>query len=96
MSVRITCIKKDHGNHDNPHEAITDFGWINEQSRETGECPLAQMVKFLDIDKGNAYVKNGTNVAFCYTRPGRFHRFVQTYSDKTPTDNLLKLPECVK
>jgi hypothetical protein len=95
MAVRITCINKDQGNHDNPHEAITNFGWVNEQTGGTGKSTLAQMVKFLDVDKGRAYVKNGTNIAYCYTRPGKFHRFVQTYSDSTPTDNLLKLPECI-
>jgi hypothetical protein len=95
MAVRVTCINKSGGNHENPHEAITDFGWINEQTGTTGKSTLAEMVKFIDIDKGSAYVKNGINVAYCYTRQGRFYRFVQTYSDKTPTDNLLKLLECV-
>jgi hypothetical protein len=61
MAVRITCINKSGGYHDNPHEAITDFGWVNEQTGGTGKNTLAQMVKFLDVDKGSAYVKNATD-----------------------------------
>ncbi len=94
MAVRVTCIKKSGGYHDNPHEAISEFGWLNEETRDTGRCSLGEMVKFLDVDKGSAYVQSGQNRAFCYTRQGKYRRFVQTYADKTPIDNLLKLPEC--
>jgi hypothetical protein len=36
MSIRITCIKKSGGYHADPHHAISELGWINEQTRETG------------------------------------------------------------
>ena len=94
MAVRITCINKDNGNHNNPHEAITDFGWVNESTGASGKSTRNQMVNFLDNQNGRAYVKNGQNIAYCYTRQGRNGRFVQTYADNTPTDNLLQLREC--
>src|SRR6185503_17872879 len=36
MSVRITCIKKDNGYHENPHVAIESMSWINETTQKTG------------------------------------------------------------
>lgn len=30
MAIRITCINKDNGDHENPNLAITHLGWINE------------------------------------------------------------------
>lgn len=94
MAIRIHCINKDNGNHDNPHEAITTFGWVNETTGAKGKSSRAEMVKFID-GGGYAYVKNGTNSARCYTRQGRRFKFVQTYADRTPSDNLLRLSECV-
>lgn len=94
MAVRIICINKSGGYHENPHEAISNFGWVNEQTNARGNTDLAGMVKFLDVDKGQAYVVSGQNKAYCYTRQGKYRKFVQTYADNTPTDNLLSLPEC--
>lgn len=37
MSVKITCIKKDNGNHENPNLAITDLGWIEDGTGKTGK-----------------------------------------------------------
>ena len=94
MAVRIICINKSGGYHENPHEAISNFGWVNEQTNARGNTDLAGIVKFLDVDKGQAYVVSGQSKAYCYTRQGKYRKFVQTYADNTPTDNLLSLPEC--
>lgn len=97
MAVRITCINKAGGNHDDPHEAISNFGWTNEENGDTGNSSLAQMVSFIDNDKGTAYVKVGQNTVYCYTNTSRSGRkFVETRADGTRTDNLLRLPECVR
>ena len=95
MAVRIHCINKSGGNHDNPHESIHNFGWINESTGESGNSTLAEMVEFIDIQKGVAFVRSAQETVRCYTRQGRYTKFVQTYADNTPTDNLLRLPECV-
>lgn len=94
MSVKITCINKEGGYHQDTHEAITNFGWVNEQTKATGNSSLAQMVEFID-GGGVAYVKVGQNSATCYTNTSRSGRkFVETRPDSTQVDNLLSLDEC--
>jgi len=95
MSVRITCINKDNGNHENPNEAISHYGWINESTNESGKNDRPSMVKW--VENGNkAYVKDVSgNVAYCYVRESsKGTKFLQTYADNKYTDNLLSLPEC--
>ena len=96
MSVRITCISKDGGNHYNPHEGITDYGWINEETGKEGNSTRKQMIEFLEEKKGTAYVKDGrgnvASVAIWTSSAG--NKYLRTYADKTWTDNLLPLPEC--
>lgn len=95
--VRITCIRKDGGNHQNPHEGITSFGWVNEQTRATGENTRSQMVDFLERQNGQAYVKddfgNFVYIGVITTTWGT--KYLRTFSDRTWTDNLLSLPECI-
>ena len=97
MAVRVTCIRKDGGNHQNPHEEITDFGWANEQTRATGRSTRAQMIEFLERQNGSAFVKDRSgNVAFIgvvITSWGT--KYLRTYADGKWTDNLLSLPECL-
>lgn len=95
MSVQIRCINKEGGYHEDPHVAISNFGWINEETGGTGNNTLAEMVAFID-GGGTAYVRVGQNIATCYTNTSRSGRkFVETRPDSTQTDNLLHLPECV-
>jgi len=97
MAVRITCIKKDGGDLYDPHEGIIDFGWINEQTRATGQSTLIQMMVFLENQNGRAYVKDSfgkiTHVGIVKTN--RRTKYLRTYSDGKWTDSLLSLPECV-
>lgn len=95
MSVKITCINKDNGDHFAPHEAITHLGWLNESTNESGKCTRKQMVDF--IEKGNkAYVKDvWGNIAYLVVRISRFgNKFVKTVADGKETNNLLQLIEC--
>jgi len=95
MSVRITCINKDNGDHYDPHEAITYLGWINESTSNTGKSTRLKMVDF--IEKGNqAYVKDiYGNKVFLVVRISRAgNKYVQTRADGKLTNNLLELPEC--
>lgn len=95
MAVRITCIRKDGGNHQNPHEGITDFGWVNEQTRATGQTSRAGMVRFLDEQNGKAYVKEAGSVAYVGTFTANSGiKYLRTYADGKWTNNLLSLPEC--
>jgi len=96
MSVRITCIKKDNGNHNNPHEAIEYLGWLNEATGESDTCTRLTMVDFIEKKNGIAYVVDRYgNKAYLYVRSSvNGNKFVQTYADKKYSDNLLALMEC--
>lgn len=97
MSRRIVCIKKDNGNHSNPHEAVSHYGWLDESSNDSNATvtPRTIMVGFVE-NGGEAYVKDSNgNIAYCRVRTSvNGTKFLQTYSDNTPTDNLLSLREC--
>ncbi len=96
MSIRIKCISKDNGNHSNPHEAITALGWVNEQTGQTGISPRLEMYDWIKNKGGEAYVHDRYgNTVRVYAAENQFGtKYVQTYADRTWTDNLLSLPEC--
>lgn len=96
MAIRITCINKDGGNHENPHAAISHLGWLEDGTGKTGKMTRIEMYNWIKDDGGVAYVQdsfsNKVYVKTAVTPNGT--KYVRTYSDYTPTDNLLKLPEC--
>lgn len=95
MSVRITCINKSGGYHENPHEAISRFGWLNEGTGQSGISSREEMWNWVN-NGGLAYVKdaygNTAKVVAKSNRNGT--KYLQTIADGTPTDNLLNLMEC--
>jgi hypothetical protein len=96
MAIRITCINKSGGYHQDPHHAIQNLGWTNEENGKTGKSTRLEIYSWLKDDKGSAYVKDRVgNLAYVYPRESaNGTKFVQTYADKVWTDNLLSLPEC--
>lgn len=95
MSVKITCISKEHGNHEDPHVAISDLGWIEDGSGKIGRTGRVQMHDWVKPG-GRAYVKDAHgNTAYLMAKVSAWgNPFVQTVADGQPTDNLLYLPEC--
>ena len=96
MSIRITCIKKSGGHHADPHHAISELGWINEQTRESGTNGRLEVYDWIKKQNGVAYVRDSRgNQARVGTREhANGVKFVQTHADRVWTDNLLPLPEC--
>ncbi|TMI63661.1 MAG: DUF3892 domain-containing protein [Bacteroidetes bacterium] len=96
MPIKITCIKKDNGNHENPFVAITSLSWINEETGKTGSTSRLEMYDWIVNDKGVAYVKdnNGNKANLRGAVSDKGTKYVKTYADNVTTDNLLKLPEC--
>ena len=96
MSVRITCINKDGGYHENPHTAISRLGWIDESTNKNGYSTRIEMYDFLKNDLGVAYTKdNRGDVSYLVpmvTALGT--KYVKTLPDNTRADNLLSLGEC--
>jgi hypothetical protein len=94
--VRITCISKDSGNHENPYIAISELGWIEDGTNKTGKNSRLDMYDWV-VNKGvYAYVKDsyGNSAKLIGAESPRGNKYVKTVADETKTDNLLKLPEC--
>ena len=95
MSILITCINKDSGNHENPHTAISNLGWIEDGSGKVGNTSRDQMHDWIK-GGGQAYVKDARgDVAYLTAEvSSRGTKFVKTRPDGTKADNLLTLKEC--
>lgn len=95
MSVRITCIRKAGGDHENPYVAISNMNWINEDNQATGTTSRTDMFDFVD-GGGEAYVKDsaGNKAKLVARISAGGTKYVQTVADDVKSDNLLKLPEC--
>jgi hypothetical protein len=95
MSIRITCIKKDSGNHENSHTAISVLGWIEDSTNNTGRSSRIEMYDFVKSG-GYAYVKDtyGNKAQLIAETTSWGTKYVKTKPDNTTTDNLLKLSEC--
>lgn len=95
MAIRITCINKDGGDHENPHIAISCFGWINPENGESGASTRLEMHMWVR-NGGRAYVQDARgNRAFLVAKTSpQGNPYVRTVADGTLTDNLLVLPEC--
>ena len=94
MSVRIDCINKAAGDHENPYVAISHLGWTDEQAGTSGRSSRLQMYDFVR-DGGIAYVYGGgTKAQLITAETSRGTKYVKTRADSTQSDNLLKLPEC--
>ena len=92
--VQIVCINKDGGNHSNPHEAISYYGWVNAQGKRD-KLTRAAMVEWIELGN-HAYVEDlSRDRAYCQIRKSiNGNKFLQTVSDNTFNNNLLSLPEC--
>ena len=97
MSVKVRCINKSGGYHEDPHHAISHLGWINEETGETGKNTRLEIYDWIKQKNGVAYVVDSRgNKAYVGTRENaNGTKYLQTYADKVWTDNLLALPECV-
>jgi hypothetical protein len=97
MSIKITCITKSAGNHENPYIAISKIGWVDESnSNNKGINTREEMFEWV-AKGGEAFVynKSGTFKSKLITATSsRGTRYVKTIPDSTENDNLLKMDEC--
>ena len=56
MSIRITCINKSNGYHQDPHHAIQSLGWKNDSTGEDGKSSRLEIYDWLKNKNGSAYV----------------------------------------
>ncbi|RYF28919.1 MAG: DUF3892 domain-containing protein [Chloroflexi bacterium] len=99
--IKITGIRKDNGNHENPHEAVTHYRWEsydkNGKIEKNSINPRNEVVGWLEGSLGfkvEAYVERVQPRAYCFVNVSRYGtKFLQTRPDATDQNNLLKLPE---
>jgi hypothetical protein len=94
MAVRITAVRKDRGNHYNPHEAISHYKWLDEHTGESKITNRPDMVVWVE-GGGRAYVSSMEGTVDCFVnRSSAGTKFLQTNADSRSSNNLLNLPEC--
>ena len=95
MAIRITCINKANGQHENAYVAISHLGWENDTTGNQGRSTREEIYEWIKDKGGNAYVQAGNARAEVITAVSpRGTKYVKTRADSTERDNLLKLPEC--
>jgi len=95
MAIRITCINKDNGRHENPYVAIADLGWVADGTGKSGRVGRERLHDWIRSEGGVAYVQVGVaRAAVIPAVSPRGTKYVKTEADSTDRDNLLKLPEC--
>lgn len=95
--IRIVSINKSHGHHADPHHAISSLDWVNVETGDRGRSTRLEVYEWIKNQNGKAYVTDKWgNKAFVGTRENMYGtKYLQTYSDRVWTDNLLALPETV-
>lgn len=93
--LKIICINKDGGDHDDPHKSINNFGWTNISDGYKGNYSLSEMIDYLE-GGGKAFVedKYGNRAYLIVKDPVLEDKYVKTKKDGKETNNLLNLPEC--
>lgn len=96
MAIRITCINKQQGYHQDPHHAIESLGWIQDGTGQTYKSTRLEIYDWLKNRNGVAYVIDSYgNKAYVSPRENNNGtQYVQTQADNVWTNNLLSLPEC--
>lgn len=95
--IRITGIRKDNGNHDNPFEAVEAYRWEQPGTSNGAITNRSTVVGWVDNgyngSKVLAYVQEEAPKAECFVNESsRGTRFLQTKPDATEKNNLLNLP----
>lgn len=96
MSIKITCINKQQGYHEDPHHAISHLGWVEDGTGKSGKSTRLEIYDWIKDQNGVAYITDSYgNKAYLMTKVSKNGtKFVQTVADGRETNNLLNLPEC--
>ena len=94
MAIQLLCINKLDGAFANPHEAICNFGWVNDVTGNKGYSSKAEIVGFLENDH-EVYIKRRGKVLYCSLRRNQFGvPFIQAHIEGKYTNDLLSLKAC--
>jgi Protein of unknown function (DUF3892) len=91
MSVRITHVR--YGGTSKTHESIVRYKWLGLENGKVDDTDKASMVKWIDVDKGKAFVGTGASqVPVGVVKPDNGQPYLRTYADGKWSNNLLSLP----
>jgi hypothetical protein len=95
VAIRITCISKEAGRHEDPHVAISFLGWVNPENGERGKSTRIDVHTWVS-QGGKAFVQDsrGDRAYLVARTSAHGNPYVQSIADGILTDNLLRLPEC--
>ena len=97
MAVRIICIKKEEGKHENPYIAIDYLEWVNERINVKGITDRTKIHDWIKYESGEAYIvdRSGKKIYLIPEISPLGNKYVKTVEDETIADCLLQLPDCV-
>jgi len=94
MAVRIIAIRKSGGYHQDPHQAVSYYQWLDEATGESKIADRPSMVKWVE-GGGRTYVSSREGMVDCFVNQSSAGtKFLQTNADSRSFNNLLNLPEC--
>jgi len=85
--VQVTCIKK--LNRNSSHEGITHLGGYN------WKWTRNEVIQSIEARSNTFYTHVGGRRADVRVVQGANGKYLRTYADNVPNDNLLALPECL-
>ena len=94
MAIQILCINKLNTSFSNPHEAICNFGWINDVTKDKGYSTKFEMVEFLENDNDVYIKRRGETLACSLRRNPQGIPFIQAHIDGEYNNELLSLKAC--
>jgi len=91
MAIKITGIRLSGGT---DHQHIVRLWWTDPSTGEASNNTRAEIVSWIENKDGKAYVEDarGNRVEVGVVTPTRGEKYLRTYADGIPTDNLLSLP----
>jgi hypothetical protein len=95
MAIRIVCINKAAGQHENLYVAISHLGWQEYGTAAAGKWTRERLYDWIEYERGEAFVESvGSKVRVMTAVTARGTKYVKTQPNNTENDNLLRLPEC--
>lgn len=90
MAIRIMAIRLAGGQ---IHEHISHLWWTNPADGKTGNNTRGQIVEWIEKENGKAYAddQHGHRADVRVVTPMVGQKYLRTYADGEPTDNLLAL-----
>ena len=98
LAIKIICISKESGEHENPYLAISRLGWVDEfVTYKMGNCSREEMFDMI-LNGTSAFVYEQNSIVryklgCAISSDGK--KYVKTQVNGSSRDRLLELNECL-